>query len=143
MKRADPRVRGLLERFGVPAEALAGLDVVEGQGAFFIGTREVMTFDAVRPLRRGIRFCRVFPRSVKPTTHAMQVLGRHATRNVIDLEREQVVGLINGEQVEVDAPAAVEDGYVLLRVDGFSAGVGLYRRPVLKTQLPRYRPVEE
>lgn len=143
MKRADPRVRGLLERFGVPAEALAGLDVVEGQGAFFIGTRKVMAFDAVRPLRRGIRFCRVFPRSVKPTTHAMQVLGRHATRNCIDLDRKSVVRLIGGEQLQFQAPPDVENGYVLVRVDGFAAGVGLYRRPVLKTQLPRYRPVEE
>lgn len=143
MKRADPRVRGLLERFGIPADALAGLRTVEGQGAFFIATSQVMLFDAVRPLRRGIRFCRVFPHSVKPTTHAMQVLGRLATRNVIDLDREDIVRLIGGQQVEVDAASGVEDGYVLVRVEGFTAGVCLYRRPVLKTQLPRYRPVDE
>lgn len=143
MKHADPRVRGLFERFGIPQEALAGLGVLEGQGAFFVATRAVMAFDSVRPLRRGIRFCRVFPHSVKPTTHAMQVMGRHATRNCIDLDRESVVRLIGGEQLQFQAPPDVENGYVLVRVDGFTAGVCLYKRPVLKTQLPRYRPVDE
>lgn len=134
-------VRELSERFGIPAKVFRELSCIVGQGTVFCATAEVMRFDAVRPMRRGIRLCRIFPHSVKPTSWAMQVLGRHATRNCIDLDREQVVRLAAGEQLEIDAEAA--NGFVLVRCAGFTVGVGLYKRPALKTQLPKHRPVEQ
>ncbi len=135
-------VESLLQRFGMPASAFRGLETLAGQGAVFVATPEVMAFDAVRPMRRGIRFCRVFPRSVKPTSWAMQVLGHHATRNVIDLDETQAARLINGEELVHEAGSMVERGFVLVRCRGYTVGVGLYRRPVLKSQIPRFRPVD-
>ena len=136
-----PEVRDLCERFGIPRAAFAELATVVGQETVFVATPEVMGFDTVRPMRRGIRLCRLFPHSVKPTTWAMQVLGRHATRNCVDVSRKQAVELIGGAQLEVEVD--VERGFVLIRCNGFTVGVGLYKRPVLKSQIPRYRPVEE
>ena len=101
-----------------------------------------MNFDAVRTMRRGIRLCRVFPYSVKPTTFALQLLGRHATRNVVDVGDEDVKTLINGGELRLEAESGVENGFVLLRWRGFPVGVGHYRRPALKSQIPRIRPVE-
>lgn len=137
----EPHVRELQERFGIPDSALDSLEAVFVQDTVFVATPEAMAFDTVRPMRRGIRLCRVFPRSVKPTTFAMQVLGKHATRNCIDLAREDVVRLMRDGQI--DSEAEVENGFVLVRCLGFTVGVGLYKRPVLKSQIPRHRPVEE
>lgn len=131
----------LRRRFGLPESAFAGLDSLVAQDTVFVGTPEAIRFRAVRPLRRGIRLCRIFPHSVKPTTWAMQILGRHATRNCIELSREQVVRLISSGQLELDALAA--NGFVIIRCEGLQVGVGLYKRPLLKSQIPRYRPVEE
>jgi NOL1/NOP2/fmu family ribosome biogenesis protein len=81
----------------------------------------------------------MYPHSLKPTTFGMQVLGRRATRNVIDVSDEQAKRLINGESLTIEADS--ENGFVLLRWQGFVAGVGFYKRPVLKSQIPRFRPV--
>ena len=134
------RVREVRERFGIPKDAFAGLRALEDQETVFVGTREVMEFDAVRPMRRGIRLARMYPYSLKPTTFGMQVLGRQATRNVIELSDEQAKRLVNGESLNIEADA--ENGFVLLEWQGFIAGVGFYKRPVLKSQIPRFRPVE-
>jgi NOL1/NOP2/fmu family ribosome biogenesis protein len=134
------RVRELSERFGIPAGVFERLEAHEEQETVFVGTPEVMSFDSVRPMRRGIRLARVYPYSVKPTTFGMQILGEHATRNVIDLTDEQAKLLINGGSL--NAEFAADNGFVLLRWRGFVVGVGFYKRPVLKSQIPRFRSVE-
>jgi NOL1/NOP2/fmu family ribosome biogenesis protein len=134
------RAREVFERFGIPMDAIAGLRALEEQETIFVGTREVMEFDAVRPMRRGIRLARIYPYSMKPTTFGMQVLGMQATRNVIELSDEQTKGLINGESLNIEADAL--NGFVLLKWQGFVVGVGFYKRPVLKSQIPRFRPIE-
>jgi NOL1/NOP2/fmu family ribosome biogenesis protein len=135
------QLREVLTRFGIPESAMGRLSVLPTEDVVFIGTKEAIEFDACRPMRRGIRLCRVFPHSLKPTTWAMQVLGRHATKNVIDLDGVQAASIINGGQFELEANA--EDGFVLLRCRGFVVGVGLYKRPLLKSQIPRHRPVQD
>jgi NOL1/NOP2/fmu family ribosome biogenesis protein len=136
MRRVDELVR----RFGIPDKVFSGLEVMEEQETVFVGTPDVMEFDAVRPMRRGLRMCRVFPHSVKPTTWAMQVLAKDATRNCIDLTKEQASAIINGGELDIESGAS--DGFVLLRWNGFVVGIGLYKRPRLKSQVPRYRPVD-
>ncbi len=134
------RVRDLAKRFGIPDEAFGQLKVIEDQETVFVGTPEVMGFDDARPMRRGIRLARIFPHSLKPTTFGMQVLGRQATRNVVELSDEQAKRLINGGSTSADLDA--DNGFVLLRWRGFIVGVGFYKRPVIKSQIPRFRPVE-
>jgi NOL1/NOP2/fmu family ribosome biogenesis protein len=134
------RVRELSERFGIPTEVFERLAALEEQETVFVGTSEVMSFNAVRPMRRGIRFARIYPYSLKPTTFAMQVLGEQATRNVVEITDEEAKLLINGGSMSLEADAA--NGFVLLRWRGLVVGVGFYKRPVLKSQIPRFRPVE-
>jgi NOL1/NOP2/fmu family ribosome biogenesis protein len=132
-------VRAVVERLGLPEGALAGLAFAAAPEAVFVGTPEVMEFAAIRPLRRGMRFCRVFPHSIKPTSHAMQLLGRHASRNRVEVGEEQAVTLANGGEIRIEAEC--EDGFVVVCWRGFVLGTGLYKRPVLKSQIPRFRPV--
>lgn len=134
------RVRELSERFGIPREVFDRLAAVEDQETVFVSTPEVMEFDEVRPMRRGIRLARIYPYSLKPTTFGMQVLAGGATRNVVDVSDEQAKLLINGGTLSADIEA--DNGFVLIRWRGFVAGVGFYKRPVLKSQIPRFRPVE-
>jgi NOL1/NOP2/fmu family ribosome biogenesis protein len=70
----------------------------------------------------------------------MQVLGGEATRNVVDLDSEQAKLLINGGSLSDEFDA--DNGFVLLRWRGCVVGVGFYKRPVLKSQIPRFRSVE-
>ncbi|OYD16652.1 hypothetical protein CH330_02295 [candidate division WOR-3 bacterium JGI_Cruoil_03_51_56] len=134
------QVKELSERFGIDPGVFKRLGFMLRQETVFIADRKVMEFDQVKPIRRGIRFCRVFPHSVKPTTWAMQILGKHATRNCIDVTKEQAVELINGKQLKLNA--AAENGFVIIRCSGHVVGVGHYKSPILKSQIPKYRPVE-
>lgn len=127
-------------RFGLSANWLEGLELIKEQETIFAGTSEVMQFDRLRPLRRGIRLCRLFPHSVKPTTFAMQILGKSAQKNLIEVNDDQAKGLINGSSIEIDT--GVENGFVLIVWQGFVLGVGLYKKPVLKSHIPKVRPVE-
>lgn len=134
------QVRELERRFGIGPEVFDRLGFEQAQAAVFAGTREAMRFNRVKPLRRGIRLCRLFPRTVKPTTAAMQILGRSATRNRIAVSEEQARRLVNGGEVLVQAE--VDDGFVIIFWGEFVVGVGRYRRPRLSSCIPRYRPVD-
>lgn len=133
-------VREVLERFGITREAVAEHEFLVAPEAVFVATPEVMAFDAVEPLRRGMRFCRFYPRSIKPTSHAMQLFGRQATRNRVVVDESDAVTLVNGGSVNVEAEA--DDGFVLICWREYVLGTGLYKRPVLKSQIPRFRPVD-
>lgn len=130
----------LRQRFGLPENWVEGLETCTEQATVFIGTREVIRFEEVKPLRRGLRLCRIFPHSIKPTTFAMQVLGRAATANRIEVDEQQAKLLINGGTIELEAEA--ENGFVLISWRGFVVGIGMYKRPLLKSLIPRFRPVD-
>lgn len=130
----------LRKRFGLSEEWLQGLETITEQATVFVGTPDVIRFNAVKPLRRGLRLCRIFPHSVKPTTFAMQLLGRAAVANRIEVDEQQAKLLINGGTIEVDVD--VENGFVLISWRSFIIGVGIYKRPVLKSCIPRFRPVD-
>ncbi len=128
------------KRFGFDQDWLDGLAVIKEQGAIFIGTRAVMEFNLVKPLRRGMRLCRVFPYSVKPTTFAMQLLGKGARAGVVRVNEQAAKELINGSEIEIDA--GVDNGFVLIVWQNFVVGVGFYKKPVLKSHIPKVRPVD-
>jgi NOL1/NOP2/fmu family ribosome biogenesis protein len=133
-------VEFLRKRFLLPEDWLNGLETCKDQETIFVGTPEVMEFNTVKPLRRGIRLCRLFTFSVKPTTFAMQVLGRAAAANRIEVDEEKAKLLINGGTIEIDAE--VENGFVIIVWQRFVVGVGIYKKPVLKSCIPKFRPVD-
>jgi NOL1/NOP2/fmu family ribosome biogenesis protein len=130
----------LRKRFGFPPDWLNGLELKAEQETIFVATPEAMQFEQINPLRRGLRLCRLFPNSVKPTTFAMQILGRTATRNRIEVTEEQARLLINNGEIEIEADA--ENGFVIVCWRSFVVGVGLYKKPVLKSHIPKFRPVD-
>ncbi|MGQ9707676.1 MAG: methyltransferase RsmF C-terminal domain-like protein [bacterium] len=130
----------LRKRFGFALNWLNDLELKKEQETIFVGTPEVMQFDEIKALRRGLRLCRLFPHSIKPTTFAMQLLGKTATRNRIDVTEEQSRALINGGEIEIEAD--VENGFVIIFWHNFVVGVGLYKKPILKSHIPKFRPVD-
>jgi len=134
------QLRELEQRFGFGPDVFSRLGLEQAQSALFVATKEVIRFDRVRTLRKGMRLCRQFPRTVKPTTSAMQILGHKATRNCVTVSEEQARRLVNGDAVQIQAE--VEDGFVIVLWGGFVVGVGQYRRPRLSSCIPRYRPVD-
>jgi len=70
----------------------------------------------------------------------MQVLGKTATRNRIEVNEEQARKLINDRKIEIDSDA--ENGFVIVFWRNFVVGVGFYKKPLLKSHIPKFRPVD-
>ena len=127
----------LTRRFGFPEQMFDRWAAVEHAEDVFVATPEAQEFDRLKVVRKGLRLARIFAHGVKPTTNAMQVFGRYATRNVLDLDFQQAQRFVQGEELQLEAE--VEPGFVIVRHDGFAVGVGLYKPGVLKSQVPHSR----
>jgi NOL1/NOP2/fmu family ribosome biogenesis protein len=130
------------KRFGLPVNVFRAWALVEHNEDVFITTPEAASFDAIRPVRKGIRLARIFPHGFKPTTNAIQIFGRYATKNILDLSPDQARQFINGEILELpfsESSTTVTDGFVIIRCDGFALGVGFFKNGVLKSQVPHSR----
>ena len=80
----------------------------------------------------GLPFLRINLRYPKLSTPAAMLWGHLAQRNYVDLNRAQLLAYL-GRQAVTLAPGQDEHctgyGYVIIRHEGFSFGVGVYRPP--------------
>ncbi|WP_435179835.1 DUF7122 family protein [Halorussus sp. AFM4] len=128
------------ERFGVPPETFDGYTFWEkGKGKIWI-----LRGDVASPIRieaLGMKFLRTRQEHWKPTTNAVQRFGREATRNVIELAREQARTFVRGEDQELDWDG--DWGYLVathdLAGEPEPLGVGLYVHGELRSPVPKGR----
>jgi NOL1/NOP2/fmu family ribosome biogenesis protein len=125
-----------VERFGMSENDFSEVELYD-KGAEFVNAvaKEVCPYaeelggeDAgITLVRRGKNG------SLKPTTRGVQAFCQSATDHVIDVTIEELRSLVEGRAVSVP----VQKGFVLLRLNGVIAGVGLAREGRLLSQLPR------
>lgn len=127
------------ERFGIPEKVFERI-------SFFRRGRMIWAFSLpeIPPFRCesvGMRVISMRESPWKPTTYALQLWGRYARKNVIDLDDEMARRFFAGESLELRAP--VERGYVVVTHMGSVIGCGLYTPGRLISQLPRERRILE
>lgn len=125
-------------RFGMPPEAFEGVSFfLRGRNVWAFSLPQVpdLDFEAV-----GLRFLSVRGRVPKPTTYALQLFGRFATKNAVDLSDGEARRFIAGKRQSLVAD--LEDGYVVVSHRGDVLGCGLYSRGELISQLPKERRIE-
>lgn len=139
------------ERFGIPPEAFQGYRFARRGGTIWIASDAPGLDEALRQLKvetAGIPLLRRRPERSegpalsrvegippwKPTTAGLQVFGRFATRNVVDLDDEALETFLRQGIVQKDFP--VEAGYVIVRWKGRVLGCGLYGKGGLRSQIP-------
>ncbi len=120
-----------LERFGM------GLDVLDGHVVFrannktlWVRSASAVAPKSPKPDAQGIPFLHTTMAAPKLTTAAVMWLGGKANAHVIELERAEAVAFMSRVRVELDA-GRVQDaqrtGYVVVRHDGITLGLGLWR----------------
>ncbi len=129
-----------VDRFGIDRERFAAYTFWE-KGAGKVWAFRGNAPDPVRVEALGITFLRTRQEHWKPTTDAVQRFAHDATRNVIDLDREQARRFVAGEDQEIDWDG--DWGYLIAaRETGgarASIGVGLYVYGELKSMVPKGR----
>ncbi len=124
-------------RFGIPSEAFEGVSFyLRGRNVWAFSLPEIpdLAWETV-----GLRVISVRGRVPKPTTAALQLFGRHATKNVVDLGTEDALKFAAGERQRISAP--VEDGYVVVSHGGDVLGCGQYLDGELISLLPKERRI--
>ncbi|WP_115862843.1 DUF7122 family protein [Halorussus litoreus] len=130
-------------RFGVPPETFEGYSFWEkGKGKIWILRGEVTSPIRVEAL--GLTFLRTRQEHWKPTTNAVQRFGREASRNVLELTREQARQFVRGETQAIEWDG--DWGYLVvaheLAGDLAPLGVGLYVHDELRSPVPKGRQRE-
>jgi len=85
----------------------------------------------------GMRIMNLKDRPWKPTTSALQVFGRHATRNLIHLDSANSRSFMEGKTLAIESDS--ESGYVVVFYRGEVLGCGLYSHGKLVSQIPKER----
>ncbi len=128
------------ERYSIPPQTFENYSFWEkGAGkvwAFFGEMNSPVEIEAL-----GITFLRTRQEHWKPTTDAVQRFGRHAERNVVELNRKKARRFVAGEDQQVNWDG--DWGYLIaaheLAGEREPLGVGLFIDDELRSQIPKGR----
>jgi NOL1/NOP2/fmu family ribosome biogenesis protein len=128
------------ERYGIPRETFDGYSFWEkGAGKVWAFRGEMDSPMEIEAL--GITFLRTRQEHWKPTTDAAQRFGYHATKNVVELGRDEARRFVAGEDQPVEWDS--DWGYLIAAHDFAGEreplGVGLYLHGELRSQIPKGR----
>ncbi|MFP3940571.1 MAG: RsmB/NOP family class I SAM-dependent RNA methyltransferase [Thermoanaerobaculia bacterium] len=118
------------ERFGLPEEVFAGTGLVQrGRGVLALVADDLRAPRHPRPSSVGVGLLHAGMRNPKLTTAGAMAVGPAATRNVVDLDAEELRAYIARRDQELPAGRAdaCTGGYVLVRHRGACFGVGWLR----------------
>jgi NOL1/NOP2/fmu family ribosome biogenesis protein len=129
-------------RFAIGAETFENHTFWErGAGKIWAFAAEAPTPIAIEGL--GMTMLRTRQEHWKPTTNAVQRFGETATRNVIELDAEQAVTFLDGEDQELDWDG--DWGYLIAAQEIGGAhepiGVGLFVHGELRSRIPKGRQI--
>jgi len=122
------------KRFGVSRKDLEGHKILKRSGDFWL------TSDVDEPeleyKTEGVRFLRDTGNYLKPTTYGLQILGEKISCNTVELEKEELIELLNGDMIERELE---EKGYVALVYEEEVIGCGLYKDGLVSSRVPKGR----
>ncbi len=131
-------IRFLSERFGIPEGFWEGLRISIRNRQAWVSTPEASELRGPI-LRAGIKLSHGRPGDWKLTAEGAMLIGKHATRSVVDLDQGEAIAFLSGENIRGDFPW--QDGQVIVRWRGFPVGVGLLMGKVIKNQLRTSRRI--
>ncbi|MBI5439734.1 MAG: tRNA pseudouridine(55) synthase TruB [Deltaproteobacteria bacterium] len=125
----------LEERFGIPPEAFRRHRLFRrGEHVCALHEDAAPAADVLSSIQAGLRLLKETQSGgFKPSSRGMQVFGRWANRNLVDLSDAELRAVLQGQSL----PQAGSRGFVLLRQGGAVIGVGLVRDGQLVSQIPR------
>jgi len=126
-------------RFGLGGTIFSGMN-------FYAAGKKRIFLSSARPVQEnpvivGLAVARIGKKgSIKPTTAMIQLFGKYASKNILEISREQAIDYVNGKDLENVAGAS--DGYVIVRYKNYDLGCGLLRNNYLKNMLPKKKRLD-
>ena len=131
---------GLEERFGLGQSLFEHFLFFEAtKGRVFITSKIPHEALGYYIQTLGQLFCRL-DATVKPSTNMIQIFGKHATKNVLELEKTDAQKAITGFDLEIKE-SNCSDGYVILKYKNFFLGCGLLKNGQVKNMIPKAKRI--
>lgn len=129
-------------RFGTPEDIFEGYSFYRKAHSIWVCSNTALPRLSYETI--GLRMISLNDLPWKPTTCALQIFGKHATKNVLHLNSEQAKAFMAGEgQIIIsnfEPNTELTPGYVVVFYRGEVLGCGLYAREgKLISQLPKER----
>lgn len=136
------------ERFGISRDVFKHYDFYQkGDRVWIVSGDAAKVLDEIRCEVVGMSFMRVLSAGLKPTTSAIQLFGKFATRNVVELDSGAAFEFMQRRSVRLDASRLknVTDGYVVVKFKerGTPLGCGVLKGDELVSLIPKDRSVEQ
>lgn len=125
------------ERFGVRKEDLPGFRIEKISGDYWLHTEKDIELEFET---KGIRCVRDTGRALKPTTYILQLLENEIEKNIVKVDREELVDLLDREEM-IDREME-EEGYVALEYEDRIIGCGYYKNEKVSSRIPKGRSKE-
>ncbi len=135
-------LRKIKEHFGIPEEAFCDFELYERKkGEFWMTSKDALFFELPLQSRCGFKFAQLFSRGgFRLSSHAVQLLGALATRNVVELTRSEMEAFIRGEDLENRWEGL--RGQVIVRYRGVPLGCAVVVESRLKNQVPSSKRIK-
>lgn len=142
MKRSDKMSREIIDklcaRFGFEPELFRDMRLKATEKGKVFALAAHSESPNIRIVTAGFGFARL---PDKPTTAMLQLFGKHATRNVVNVDKENARMYCAGQDLQLkETPENVTDGYVIVSYQGEPLGCGLLRTTGLKIEIKNMLP---
>ena len=123
-----------LERFGISHGHLDDYSwYIGSKNRIYIGPSEL---ERIRPESIGLCIFRI-DKSPKPTTNFIQLFGHLITKNVIEINENEVIDFCRGKDLKPNGIRNVLPGFVAVKNGSRSIGCGHWNGNLLKNQIPK------
>lgn len=142
MKEKKMSLEYFASRFGIDSKHFDDFEFYSAsKGRVFLGPKN-LTHACERNVAVGILVARLGENdNVKPTTNMLQMFGKFASKNIINLEKDNALRYIEGSDIEVsDSEVSTStNGYAIISYNKNSLGCGLLKENKIKNMLPKAR----
>lgn len=116
----------LEERFGLSPSLFDEYVILKGSTNYWLfpKTEHLNLLKKLSPEAVGLIFLRKVSNYLKPTSTFLQRFGKYATKNIVELNEDQLKLLQSNYKIPISLP--LEEGYVILRDENWILGCGLY-----------------
>ena len=119
------------ERFGIILEGLELFSDKSGR-VFANSKQSASAVKELDPILAGMKIA-TLEAAIRPSTAALQLFGRQATKNVVEANQEQAKSFAAGGEFS----ASASEGYVIVSYNGNPLGSGFARNGVVKSLVPK------
>ena len=128
------------EQYGIEDMELEYVFLRNNEGKIFIANRDIarIDLDKINVNNIGFDFCAIENNEARLTIEGAQIIGKKATKNVVELNSEQVKEWFKGEDIELTKEL---NGFVILKHNNDFLGSGKAKNNKIINFLPKERRI--